>query len=336
MRIQSSIVLSFTLLMSCGGLSTGQSAQGISVCGDVMHAGAANDFLVGSAVIVARQQQQGLDTTQVAVGFALGLVLNGIDFSALGSGRPAFVNDEYVFENGDAKIGLRLSFAEDVGPYTKGQAITHDLLDIKAFIRDVDVDVSSRGASYNFEPGPLFELIDGDVSIEGRDPRTLKFSLALKPHLISVEIVTEQSYGLTPPRDQDVFVQHLDTLPVRLSDLKALTEGEGWGLEFTDSSYDSKYYELQQTFTKAPFRLIKVGTDAWSIEGNYEATLLKKSMSIYLRGAASTTDGNTTDYYCDESRSIFMGQAVHDEDLRGGVYTAQDGSTFEYGLRDLL
>lgn len=308
------------------------------VCGQGMSQETMTRWLQGQLVLAATQHEHGLSAASAAIGFALELALNGIDFGALGSGRPEFHDGAYVFRNGDAAIGVRFVFAHDVGEWQAGTPITHDLLDPASFVTDVDLDVDVKlsltdpdlSVDVRFEPGPLFALVDAEITWDGVLPSD--FSVRLDSQAIAIQIVTVQDYQLRAPLDRDELTIVLETAPVPLFDLGAVLEGGGLSLDYSDTSYSSAYFGLDELFTEAVFSLHRRDDGRFGIEGPYTAVSSKAGLTLYHRGQVSTFEGNQVALYCDADGGVLAGTATHAADLRGGTFTTAAGDTFEYGL----
>jgi hypothetical protein len=294
-------------------------------------------WLQGNLVVVAAQHDNGVDGAAAAFGFARMLAVNGIDFGALGSGRPDYDDGVYSFRNGDAVIGARFLFAEDVGDWQAGEPISHDLLSADSFIRNVSIDfewsLDDLGPTIVFDEGPLFALIDAEIDFDGAAPTS--FSISLDTSAIAVQIVTEQTYQLDAPLDQDDLTIHLDTTPVPLADLASVLQDDGIGLDYTDTSLDSRYFDLQQVFTDAVFMLRQLEDGGWGFVGPYDAVSTKGDVTLYHLGDVSTFDGSSVSFFCDAARTQYVGTAVHDQDLAGGTFTTSDGRRFDYSLDEI-
>lgn len=307
------------------------------ICGEEMTGAELEELIMGNLFLAAGQHEAGFSGTQAAIGFTLGLVRNGIDFGTLGSGRPAFRDNAYVFENGDAFIGVRFVFAEDAGAFKKGTPITYDIFSPDSFITDIDYDFDigwgGVDADIHFVTGPLYELIHPEIEFDSIIPTN--FSIKLRTELIAIQVVTQQDYALMAPMDQDDFTIHIDSTPVPLVDLKSALESGGIGLNFTDTSFHSDYFDVDQVMTSGTVMLHQVESGSWSWEGPYESIMKKRETTLFYSGMVSTIDGSWGDAYCDAALTERLGRARHNSDLSGGTFTFENGYTFDYSLREI-
>lgn len=321
-----------------------QASSSYEICGQSMTADERDQLFQGVAFIAAGHRQYGFIPADAAVAFAVALIKNGIDFGALGSGRPDFVDGAYVFRNGDAMIGVRFLLTQDVGKWKAGTVLSHDILTPESFFSGLRLETKvnwslthpSLDASVEFVPGPLFDLVRGDIKFNGVVPTKAK--LRLRTDAIAIELVTRQSYSFAAPHERDELSIVLNSTPITLDALEAALSGEGLGLVMSGTHFYAESYHLDQLFTTATFRIGEVGegtTKHRAISGPYEAVLKAKELPLYQVGWAHTIEGNWADFYCDAEHRQLAGHAEHNWELTGGTFHFPDGSAFDYRLQTI-
>jgi hypothetical protein len=291
-------------------------------------------FLDGNLVIVASHREHGVSAGAIAGGLVLGLVLNGIDFSNLAY-QASFSNGEYQIDNGDASLGFTLFFAEDFGAHAAGEVIPYNLFDIDSYLQNIEVvglDPVSGTVTVDYDHGPLYDLIDGEVDIDADNPLDLSFRVRIRADLIAFEAESQRTYNGRAPREQDELRVVMTTTRAPLLEVYEQFLAGGYGFQYTGTQYDSVYYGIDQELTDALFLMTSDGDGGWYWRGDYRSTVIKRDQTMYQSGFTSNLEQNYTEYYCDAARGERAGAAEHALDLTGGEFVFEDGTRVPYGL----
>lgn len=291
-------------------------------------------FLDGNLVVVARHVGHGVGKGEIAGGLVLGLVLNGIDFSDLDY-EARFADGTYELTNGDESLGVRFYFESAFGEYAAGDIVPYNLFDPESFVenfRVTNVDLLSGRVTVDYDQGPLWDLVDGDVDIDTDDPTDVSVRVRIHAEMLAFEAFSEGTIYGRPPRQEDELHVVMTTTRAPLLDVYDQFLAGEYGFRYTGTSYDSVYYGIDQEFTDSLFLMGSDGDDRWTWSGDYRSTVTKGDMTLYQNGFVSNLDRNTTEYYCDEELAERAGVAKHRLDLLGGTFVFEDGTKVPYGL----
>ena len=379
MRANRSLVLGAAVLAAaalalagCGsdkeksaGTDTAEQAV-VDICGTNVSVYKAARILTGTAIIAGRQDQHG-DSIQALFGsLIVGMLVNGIDFVALKDFDVSFADGVYTFKTGNDELGFRLYFAQDFGDFHANDPIPYNVFDVKSYVKNVDVSVGGSitdpSVDYNIDYGPLADLVDGDVHISGRDPRTLKIKLKVHTEAVgfafdsvqrdTFEMPIVELLGLiTGKWDYQV---HMNSTPTSVADFPDLLANGGYGVSLAGSYVKIGFYfgdtlvqQTATTFEQADFKILPDADDDPATTGAYweggytgahetwfEDFDGENSAHLYESGLGSTCNPNYTEFYCDAARTQFWGRAEHNADLTGGVVTLANGKTLDYALEE--
>ncbi|MBN2804051.1 MAG: hypothetical protein JXR91_13235, partial [Deltaproteobacteria bacterium] len=125
----------------------------------------------------------------------------------------------------------------------------------------------------------------------------------------------------------------ISTTKIALNKYKQQLDEGGVGMDLSGTVYDSVYFEINQIFTDATISIRRnVDADTWFVEGTYNSEMTKDDITLYQKGLASSSQSNSTDYYCDSNNLAQIGTANHKLDLSGGTFNFTDGGSFNYSL----
>ncbi len=364
-RLLQIAILPITLaLAACGNDSntakdeTLASEHPLRMCADVASVDEAQQLLTAGVVIAAHQVEDGVSAYELLVNQLLGMILNGIDLFQLDGYETEFDGSAYTLRTGDSSLTFRLVYAVDFAGHSAGDPIEADFFSLSSYIRDVDIDIggsiTSPRIDYDFEAGPLLELIDGDISFSGRSLSGIEANVRFRSDVIGVELDSIRQKHFTAPvlstlgavtAEFDYRI-HIRTLPVAVLEILDLIEEDGLRVSYADSYVDTtlrvlgeQYLRTRVTFDDATFLLREDDDGGWW-EGDYSGThdvqLTRRGPDrrerFYEHGYLSTREANFTDYHCDAAHTALWGTAHHAEDLQGGRFVLKQGGEFEYGL----
>ncbi|MFH0902711.1 MAG: hypothetical protein V2A73_18930 [Pseudomonadota bacterium] len=304
-----------------------------SLCQRTMTKQAVREIFNGDLVMVDTYAEAGYSSSFIITQLVLSIVLNGIDFDTLDSYTYSFEEDTgyYVLGDGATRIGFRLLFAKDWKEFAAGDPIPYDFFDEKSWVTDVDVEMNGLDVELSYTPGPLYELVDGNVSITG-DLDDVDIAFDVKTDFLAFDVNSKQSYqGSSECNRADTLTINMTTTPVTFLELAEKVEEGGFGISYKGTIYDSPTFGIDQEFTDAPI-LMKRNGERWHWEGTYRSTVSKDGESVFQKGFISNIAQNTTEYYCDENVTEYIGIARHALDRESGVFEFADGTEFRYGL----
>ncbi len=335
--------------------------QALRMCAEVASVDEAQQLLTAGVVIAAAQVEDGVSAYELLVNELLGMVLNGIDLFELDRYEAEFDGTSYTLRTGDSSLTFRLVYAVDFGGHRAGDPIEADFFSLSSYIRDVDIDIggslTSPRIDYDFDAGPLLELIDGGIDFSGRSLSGIEAHVRFRADVIGVELDSIRQQHFTAPvlstlgavsAEFDYRIR-IRTLPFAVIEIADLIEGEGLGVSYADSYVDTTLRILGETyvrtrveFSDASFLLREDGDGGWW-EGDYSGThdvwLARRGPDrrerFFEHGFLSTREANFTDYHCDPAHAALWGTAHHAADLRGGHFALEQGGTFDYGLGPL-
>lgn len=316
-----------------GGGGSAEQEESYALCGGELSHGQVVDIFNGNLVFVGSYSENGYSSSELIAGLVLSIVLNGIDFANLADYTFTFDDDLgfYVMGDGDTQVGFYLTFAGDYGDFVDGDPIPYNFFDYESWVTNVQVDLDGMDLVFDYDPGPLHDLVDGEVDFDG-DLNGFSVEFDIKTHLVAFEVESSQTYpGSWPWNADDRLTLEMATTRAVFDDFVDQLEGGGYGLDYAGTFYDSVLFDLEQEFSEALFLMQHQGND-WYWEGDYMSQVDKHGMSLYQLGFVSNIEQNTTEYYCDEARTDYIGVARHDLDLEGGVFEFADGTEVDFGL----
>lgn len=291
------------------------------------------EFLNGNLVIAGTYKDKGSSSSDIIKGLIEAIVLNGIDLTRLSEYNLSFNDGVYKASRDGSGISFKLYFAKDFGTYHTGDLIPYNLFDIETFIANIKISVSLNGVSYNYDHGPLYDLINGEIKLSGLDINGLDFNFKLKNDYIAFLVNSKETYYGESPRDEDTLTLSMTTSLAPLDNIHEQFYTGGFGISYDGTVYDSTYYGIKQDFYDSVFLMTSDET-GWFWEGDYKSKVEKDKDIYYQKGFVSNRSQNYTEYYCDESlmAESKVGVAKHNLDLKGGVFTFSDGAEVKYGL----
>src|SRR5262249_41642298 len=159
------------------------------LCGEIIGHTEMVRFLDGNLVVIAAQMQKGVSLGEIASGLVVGLVLNGIDFANLAY-EPSFSEGRYELTNGDAALGFELFFAKDFAAHATGETIVQNVFSVSSYVtnvRLVGIDPSTGEPNVDYQPGPLFDLIDGAIGFDTSDPFNVSVKIRIRTDVIGFD-----------------------------------------------------------------------------------------------------------------------------------------------------
>ena len=323
--------------IGCSGSNGPQESgpeQHYTVCAEDYTKSDLVKFLDGNLVVVAGHVEHGVGAGEIAGWMVFSLVLNGIDFSDLDY-EARFSDGTYEITNGDEALGARLYFNEDFGEYLAGDLVPYNVFDPSSFVSNFEitsVDLRTGRVSYDYDEGPLYGLVDGDVDIDVDDPTDVSIRVRVRSSLLAFEAFSEGTYDGRPPRQEDKLHIVMTTTRAPLLEVYDQFLAGEYGFRYTGTQYDSVYYGIDQEFTDSLFLMGSDGDGGWVWTGDYASTVNKGPMTLYQSGFVSNLDRNYTEYYCDDALAERAGVARHRLDLLGGQFVFEDGTKVPYGL----
>lgn len=289
--------------------------------------------LSGNLVLVNSYRDRGVSSAELLDEVVDMFLANGLDFSKLASYQPTFANGVYQLNHNGTGLGFSLYFAKDFAGFKAGDLVPHNLFDHQSFIRNVNVSVDLSGIHYTYDRGPLFDLIDGDVSLSGQSLSGIKVAFKLDSSYLAFKVSSQNVYHGQPPRTEDTLTLKMATGQTGFGSFDEQVKNGGFKLVFDGTAYDSPTFKLQQTFTKSE-QVLKEDAQGGYWEGTYQAHVVRETLDYHLKGFVSNRAANYTAFYGDEALTQPIGTASHDLELKGGTFTFADGATIRYGLED--
>lgn len=298
------------------------------------------DFLQlmnGNLVIVGEYCGKSDSSLGMVANLLVNMFLHGIDFSQLSDYDIEFEDGSYIAGIEDTWISFTLFFAEDFGEHSAGEKIPYNVFDMDSWVTNIDISVSFDGiipdVDYSYNEGPLYDLIDGDVSFSGVSLSGLSISLKAKSELVAFSMDSVNTYQGQEPRTSDTLTLHMSTSRIVLKDMIEQINAGGFGFSYDGTAYHSEYYGIDQTFSDSMI-FMKDDGEGWYWEGSYQSKMEKDNAVLYHYGFVSNIEQNSTDFYCDESLTDKIGTSFHDLDLEAGTFRFEDGTEVRYGLEE--
>jgi len=179
-------------------------------------------------------------------------------------------------------LGFRLFFIEDFGEHAAGDVVPYNLFDPESYVTNfviTDVDLVTGRVSYDYDPGPAADLVDGDVEIDVDDPTDVSIHVRIRATLLAFEAFSEGTRNGRPPRQEDELHIVMTTTQAPLLDVYDQFLAGEYGFRYTGTQYDSVYYGIDQVFTDSLFLMGSDGDDGWIWTGDYESTVQKGAMT---------------------------------------------------------
>ena len=334
----------------------------VALCGIEVSRNEISYLLHGSAFFASQQAEEGTSVYAFLVNTLVNMLVQGITFSDLNQAKFPFDRETgtYSMETGRSSLSMKLTFAEDWKDFNAGDPIPNNVFNPRSYIRNVDIDLGSlRNPRFDvtYDPGPLFDLIEGDIDFDGRTPSSISAKLKVKAHLIRFELesISIKTFELPDSLLLPIFTTEYSweffqrTPPIVVTEfMEALRDGRfkvdssGSHLNQKFQFFNKTFLESDDTFSEAIFTLYE-DEEGGIIEGNYQslhkakfnALGIEREGELFTDGYLSSRAGNFTEFYCDEERSELWGRADHNLELTGGVLTMQDGDLVHYGVESL-
>jgi hypothetical protein len=279
-------------------------------------------ILNGNLFICASYVEDGLTTSEILGGLIIGLALNGVDFNIIDKMDISFQNGEYVLKTGNSEIKLIFYFAEDYDDQLSGEQISTNLFDQESYITDLSIIFPE----ITYSEGPLFNLINTDISFEDNIPH---FYLDFTK--IAIQCISSSFYS---NNTIDTLLSIMTTNKQPLHTIYTDFYNNGCGFSYDYSYYVSSYYDIRETLNNSFFYMIR--TDSfWYWEGWYSADIIKGDFPFYIKGLASNKRQNYTAYFSDPQYADSFGVALHDLSLEHGTFYSIWGDTIEYVLEPI-
>ena len=323
-------------LLSLGALAACDDPPTYPACGsEPLAESEMEDLVTSTAYVAGTYVEEGRSTNVALFSFFYTLAMNGIDFAAPGFELEPPTDGTFWLRNGDARIGLRLAWAEDGEGHAAGDPLLRDLMDQDSWVADVDVELEGGELVWSFEPGPLWELIDGEIEVVDDDPLHATVRFSVRADLITAAIVTEQDYsGFIAPWEEATFHYRLASVPERISDIAARYDEAGFGLEFDETRFVAPHVDLVQEFSESSFLATREG-DKVHFGGSYTASVAIGGRQLYHHGALSSRTNNRVDFACDPEGSDRVGRLTLATSRRQGRYENLDGDGFNVYFKPL-
>lgn len=331
------------VLAGCSGESDGDGERAgkateeirHDICGATMTQRDVRELLDGNLVVVGTYAAQGRTAGQMAVGMAVTMGLNGIDFT---DSKYEYHQGDgtYSYKSGETGWAVSVYWAKDEGGFKAGEKVTANLFDADSYVRNVRFDVAAR--KVRWEPGPLAFLVDGDVAFDADNPLAIKARVRVRGDLLALELSSVGRYGGSGEGKDDTFLWHIDTLRATIPEiLKQAQSGVGYGVTFQNSEYRSPHYGIAQDFGLSRVMIFADEEKRVHLEGTYDASLRVDragvSRAMWQRGFVSSRKENKTEYFCDAARTQRLGVATHALTLdRGSFVLDATGLRVDYGL----
>jgi hypothetical protein len=301
----------------------------VTICDKEMSEVAFAEFLHGNLVIVGALAEDGSSKSRAIADLVIMLALNGIDFSSLDAAHASFDGGRYSLETGESVLAFELTFAGDFGAWAAGDVVPHNVFALSSYARNIEVHVGANGVTVTYDPGPLHDLVQGEIEIDGI---SLSARVRIRGDLLDIEVDSGSRYENVWSQRDDLWLQMKSTR-VNVAALAGDLEDAGFGFSYDDTHYRAPSLELEQRFHDSEFRTIRLANGKYDWQGSYRAWVEKDDRRMHQSGWATNQGGNYTEYYCDEALTRRVGTAEHDDSLRGGVFVFESGTRLLYGLR---
>jgi hypothetical protein len=305
----------------------------LQICGGDMTETDFARFIDGNLVIVAALAEDGSSKSRAIADLAIMLAFNGIDFSNLDNARARFEDGHYAMQTGASELGFELFFADDFGAWSAGDQVPHNVLALDSYAQNVEVRVDATvfppTATVNYDPGPLHDLVQGEIEV---DQTSLAVRLRVRAALLDIAVDSGSRYrDVWEPRD-DLWLQ-MTTTRINVAAMAGDLEDAGFGFSYDATHYSAPQSDLEQEFHDSEFRTVRLESGNYNWEGAYQAWVDKADRRLFQAGFATNQGGNYTQYYCDETRTDRIGVARHHDSLLGGVFEFDGASDrLLYGL----
>lgn len=286
----------------------------------------------GNLVFVANANSHGKSASEAIGELVTMLVVNGLNFETLAEYEFDFEDGDYTFKAGDDGYTFSLYFASDWQTFSAGDKIPYNVFDYTSYLSNINVRVLPTPA-ITYGHGPLYDLIDGSIDTSGASLASLKVDFKIHTELIAFALKSQSTIAGQAPREADTLLWSMTTTQAALPTIAAQFAAGGYGLDFGGTVYDSKYYDLVQTYGTSP-ALIKKDDTGYFWELTYQSVVEKSGVELFQTGIASERVANTTSYFCDAEHAARIGVATHASDFESGSFVFEDGTTIAYGLED--
>ncbi len=293
---------------------TPAARAGASFCGRTTSAKELADVAAGDLATAHAMRNYGANAAELVLGLMHNLTTRGLDFAKISSHRIAFraESNEYVLTTGDGgTLAFTLSLAESLGALKAGEKLPVNFFARESYLRGV-----KKGAKgeVDYDAGPLFELIDGEVEFGGGSTEDYRFML--RSGLVRFELVAETSFVEAGGGE---FRLRLETAKaLTLTELARRLDEGGVELAYDASTYVDEARGHEEIIDRAPFTMRR-DDSGWLWEGSYDATIHRNGDIRYVRATTSGRQQSYAELFCDLGRKTKAATAVHDLDLQGGT-----------------
>lgn len=311
----------------------------LTVCGHPTTLGEWYGLIAGNLVIVAATDGAASNARDVVAGILAVMTLGSVDPQDLSGLQTGFSNGVYRYGNHPDTVETSFAFvaAQAFGDYKAGDTIRENVSNVSSYVQNVGISVRN-GLTWN--RGPLFGLIQGDVSFNGRTP-----SFSIDASRLSLTLATRAQINrrrtVYEIRGDSLVVRDTtpDSLRLRIS-LPAMRIGaiqsalKNGTLSFSHDStvYASRADGVSQFFHSSQVQLYDDSTGAAQFRGGYEADARSGGLAYHHKGFISSASPQWTLFACDEALKDTLGVAHHATDLKSGRFVTASHDTIPYGL----
>lgn len=244
-----------------------------------------------------------------------------------------FSNGVYRFTSGDFSIACSFHYGTASGSYEENDTVPANIFARSSYVSDLST--SPTKPFYTFKKGPLFDLIDGDISIELL-PLDVSFSVNLTKLKISFSRSVTHRFGSLPfyivndsLRMETIHTSFARMEPVPLLEFDERYHNDSIIIDHSGSSMESEPAPLEIVFRESDtYRTAEYAftirqymnkqqsaygnaDDILKVNGSYaaEATLGFDGFRQYMwfAGTYSTAEHDTSRFYCDEKEELQFG-----------------------------
>lgn len=269
-----------------------------------------------------------------------------------------FDDGVYLFTSGDFDISCAFHYGEGIGDHAENDTVRSNLFALSSYVSGLETSLTSP--FYTFNEGPLFDLIDGDLSIDRS--LNVSFSVNFAKLKVSFSRAAEHAFSSLPlyiVNDSvmltTVHKSYASMVPVYMRQLAdrfhqdsividhsgSSMNSEPVALTVTYRSVDSTYREALYTFAiqQVMDRQVTAYGDrdgVLKLVGDYETTATLSfdgyDQTIYFEGVYSSTESDSSWFYCDGGFEDMFGTLFFGEisDTTGLFTSGKYDYTFPY------
>ena len=244
----------------------------------------------------------------------------------------SFNNGVYRFTSGDFTIACSFHYGTASGLHEENDTVPADIFVLSSYISDLSVSLTSP--YYTFTEGPLFDLINGDLSID----RSLNVSFSVDLTKLKISFVRSAThrFGTLPfyivndsIRLETVHTSFARMAPVPLLEFDERYHNDSIIIDHSGSAMESEpaaleilyreddtYHSAEYTFTirqhmKVQQSAYGKANDVLKLNGSYSAEAALGfngfTQRMWFTGTYSTAEHDTSRFFCDESKKLLFG-----------------------------